>query len=120
MTAGPASTFEKIPVLRDPAEFRCACRSGGFAGPSSGHAPGFVQANMVVLPEAEAADFALYCERNPRPCPVLETLPPGEAEPARTARGADVRTTCRATGSSATARSPASRPTSGTCGAPTW
>lgn len=92
MTSGPASTFEKIPVIGAPAEFRRACRSGGFAGPSSGHAPGFVQANMVVLPEADAADFALYCERNPKPCPVLETLPPGEAEPARTAPGADIRT----------------------------
>ena len=45
----------KIDCVADPQEFRRLCREG-FSGPSSGHAPGHVQANMVILPEAEAAD----------------------------------------------------------------
>jgi len=53
---------------------------------------GFVQANMVVLPAADAARFARFCELNPQPCPVLEVLPAGEAEPKDLARGADIRT----------------------------
>ncbi len=85
-------TTEKIPCVADPAEFRRLCREDGFAGPSSGHAPGRVQANMVILPEAEAADFADFCVRNPGPCPILEVLAPGDPEPRETAPGADVRT----------------------------
>lgn len=75
-----------------PAELRGACRSGAYDGPTSGHAPGFVQANMVILPAADAGDFRLFCERNPQPCPVLEILAPGDPEPKSCAPGADVRT----------------------------
>lgn len=85
-------TIEKIPAVADPAEFRRLCRTEGFAGPSSGHAPGYVQANMVILPEDEAAEFAEFCLRNPGPCPILERLAPGDPVPGRTAPGADVRT----------------------------
>lgn len=75
-----------------PADLRLACRTGRYAGPTSGKATGFVQANMVILPEADAADFRLFCERNPQPCPVLETLDPGTVEPKIIAPGADIRT----------------------------
>lgn len=78
--------------FRTPAELRAACRSGAYDGPTSGHARGFVQANMVILPEADAADFAEFCRRNPKPCPVLEILGAGDPEPKSSAPGADVRT----------------------------
>jgi uncharacterized protein YcsI (UPF0317 family) len=32
------------------------------------------------------------CTRNPKPCPIIEITPPGDPEPARAARGADLRT----------------------------
>ena len=75
-----------------PAALRSACRCGEFAGPTSGKATGFVQANMVILPADWAADFREFCARNPKPCPVLEILDPGATEPRRIAPGADVRT----------------------------
>ena len=75
-----------------PAGLRAACRDGSFDGPTSGKCPGFVQANMMILPSADADDFARFCQLNPTPCPVLEVLTAGEAEPARIAPGADVRT----------------------------
>lgn len=75
-----------------PRELRSACRSGGFDGPTSGHARGCIQANMVILPEGDAADFEEFCRRNPKPCPVLEILAAGDPEPRRSAPGADVRT----------------------------
>ena len=78
--------------FRTPAELRAACRSGAYDGPTSGHARGFVQANMVILPAADAADFAEFCRRNPKPCPVLEILDAGDPEPKSSAPGADVRT----------------------------
>lgn len=77
--------------FRTPAELRAACRSGAYDGPTSGHARGFVQANMVILPAADAADFTEFCRRNPKPCPVLEILGAGDPEPKSSAPGADVR-----------------------------
>ena len=75
-----------------PAQLRRLCRDGAFDGPTSGFAAGHVQANMVILPKAYADEFADYCARNPKPCPVLEVLQPGDPEPATCAPGADVRT----------------------------
>ena len=75
-----------------PSELRALCRTGAFDGPTSGLVPGYVQANMVILPQGDADDFADYCARNPKPCPVLEILDAGDPEPKRSARGADVRT----------------------------
>ncbi len=74
-----------------PAELRAACRNGAFDGPTSGKCPGFVQANMVILPAAFAEEFTEFCSLNPKPCPILEVLPPGGVEPVLIAPGADVR-----------------------------
>ena len=75
----------------DPAALRLSCRSGAFDRPTGGHVPGFVQANLVILPQEDAADFLLFCERNPRACPLVEVLPPGAREP-RCAPGSDIAT----------------------------
>jgi uncharacterized protein YcsI (UPF0317 family) len=72
------------------AEVRGAIRRGEWRGPTAGLAPAYAQANLVVLPREHAFDFLLFCQRNPRPCPVLEVLDPGATEPA-CAPGADVR-----------------------------
>jgi uncharacterized protein YcsI (UPF0317 family) len=71
---------------------RLAAREGTWRGPTAGLAPGFTQANLVVLPQADAFDFLRFCLRNPKPCPVLEVTEPGSPEPAETAPGADLRT----------------------------
>lgn len=78
--------------MNTPAEVRAAIRAGEFDGPTAALAPGFTQANLVVLPEADAFDFLRFCVANPRPCPVLEVLEPGTVEPVGTAPGADLRT----------------------------
>jgi uncharacterized protein YcsI (UPF0317 family) len=46
-------------------------RTGTFTGPTSGLAPGNVQANLVILPRNLAHDFLRFAQANPRPCPVL-------------------------------------------------
>ena len=76
----------------NPKDLRAACRNGAYAGPTSGHAPGYVQANMVILPEKDATDFEEFCALNPKPCPILEILNPGNPEPKVSAPGADIRT----------------------------
>jgi uncharacterized protein YcsI (UPF0317 family) len=75
-----------------PAAVRAAIRSGEWTGPTAGLAPAYVQANLVVLPEADAFDFLRFCVRNPKPCPVLEVCDPGSPEPGELAPGADLRT----------------------------
>ena len=74
------------------ARFRLRCRSGQHRQPTTGCAPGFVQANLVVLPKALAFDFLLFCQRNPKPCPLLDVTDPGSPEPTTIAPGADLRT----------------------------
>jgi uncharacterized protein YcsI (UPF0317 family) len=79
-------------VLPDkPAEVRGLIRSGQWRGVTAGVSPRFVQANLAILPKDLAFDFLLFCQRNPRPCPVLEVIEAGQVEPALTAPGADIR-----------------------------
>ncbi len=66
-------------------------RTGDLHGLTSGMAPGHVQANLVVLPMEQAFDFLLFCQRNPKPCPLLEVVEAGSTEPRRMAPDADLR-----------------------------
>jgi uncharacterized protein YcsI (UPF0317 family) len=75
-----------------PAAVRDAIRSGTWRGSTSGAASGYAQANLVVLPQAWAADFRDFCERNPQPCPLLDVTDRGSPHPSRTAPTADLRT----------------------------
>jgi uncharacterized protein YcsI (UPF0317 family) len=80
------------PSTAQPREMRARIRRGEWTGPTVGCCDGHFQANLVVLPSRLAADFLLFCERNPGPCPLLEATKPGEFEPRDTAPGADLRT----------------------------
>lgn len=73
-------------------DVRAACRARELAGPTPGLAPGFVQANLVAVPSDWAFDFLLFCQRNPKPCPLLDVTEPGDPEPKFAAAGADLRT----------------------------
>jgi uncharacterized protein YcsI (UPF0317 family) len=70
---------------------RAAIRRGQHIGPTRGLAPGYAQANLVILPEAEAADFRQFCALNAKPCPLLEVTEVGSPFPILTATGADLR-----------------------------
>src|SRR5438445_13298286 len=58
-------------------DVRMACRTGGFAGHTTGLAHGFVQGNLAILPRDWAEDFLRYCTANPKACPVLGVSDPG-------------------------------------------
>jgi len=81
--------FRPLPL--SPVELRSRFRRGDLARPTAGLAPGFVQANLVVLPRALAFDFLLFTQRNPKPCPLLEVVEAGSVEPREMAPGADLR-----------------------------
>ncbi|MBI4241394.1 MAG: putative hydro-lyase [Candidatus Rokubacteria bacterium] len=77
---------------RHPKEIREEIRRGKYTGVTAGLAPGYVQANLAVLPQEHAYDFLLFCQRNPRPCPLIEVTDVGSPEPTGVAPGADLRT----------------------------
>jgi len=63
----------------------------GLRVPTAGWAPGFAQANLIVLPQDSATEFELFARRNPRPCPLLDVTEQGSGV-TRLAPGADLRT----------------------------
>jgi uncharacterized protein YcsI (UPF0317 family) len=71
---------------------RLDIRQGRHKGPTHGLAMGCVQCNVVIIRQALAFDFLLYCQRNQRACPILEVTDPGDPEPKQIAPGADLRT----------------------------
>jgi uncharacterized protein YcsI (UPF0317 family) len=67
---------------------RHAIREGRWTQHTSGVADGHVQGNLVILRKAQADDFLAYCQRNPKPCPVLAVSQPGR--PGLPSLGADL------------------------------
>ncbi len=75
-----------------PEEVRQLIRKGQMTGPTAGMAASYAQANLVVLQKDLAFDFLLFCQRNQKPCPVLDVTDAGSPVPAIAAPGADIRT----------------------------
>lgn len=71
---------------------RLAARRGELTEQTSGLAAGFAQANLVILPAEFARDFLLFCQRNPKPCPLLDVTEPGDPVPRRATPNGDLRT----------------------------
>ena len=71
------------------ADVRSLCRRGEFRGQTSGIASGFVQCNVVILPAPSARHFQDFCERNPKPCPLL-AMSPEAGNPTLPALGDDI------------------------------
>ncbi len=73
-------------------ELRAAIRAGRHTVVTTGLAPGMVQANLAILPRDWAADFLLWCQRNPKPCPVIGVSQPGDPTLPMLGADNDVRT----------------------------
>lgn len=73
-------------------EARKLFRSGEWSCPTTGLALGYVQANLVILPQSWAEEFAMFCHLNPRPAPILDITLPGDPRPMKVATQADLRT----------------------------
>ena len=71
---------------------RHAIREGRWTGHTSGLADGHVQGNLVILRKALADDFLRYCQRNPKPCPVLAVSEPGRPDLPSLGADLDIRT----------------------------
>lgn len=75
-----------------PARARAAIRRGEITGPTTGFCAGYAQGNLVVLPKDLAWDFLLFCQRNPKACPLLEVADAGQRSFARFSPGSDIAT----------------------------
>ncbi len=59
-------------------EARLRIREGALTGHSAGVAPGYVQANLAIMPAEYAQEFQTFCQLNPKPCPMLAIGAPGD------------------------------------------
>ena len=78
--------------MRHPRDIRHAIRRREHTGHTAGLAPGYVQGNLCVVPREYAADFLLFCQRNPKPCPVLGVSEPGDPRLPMLGEDLDIRT----------------------------
>jgi uncharacterized protein YcsI (UPF0317 family) len=78
--------------MAHPREVRAAIREGRHRRHTAGLAPGYVQGNVCILPREYAADFRAFCERNPKPCPLLAESPPGDPRLPALGEDLDIRT----------------------------
>lgn len=78
-------------AMISPVEIRELIRKQEITGPTAGMSKGFAQANLVILKKEHAFDFLLFCQRNPKPCPLLDVTEPGSFHPSKIAKDADIR-----------------------------
>ncbi len=62
--------FEQLRQSEQP-DVRSKIRDGSYCDHTSGLAKGFLQANLVILDQSHSLDFMRYCQRNPKPCPLV-------------------------------------------------
>ena len=75
-----------------PRQARRVIRAGQHRGHTAGMAPDHVQGNLCILPAEHAADFAAYCQRNPKPCPLIGMSAPGDPHLPALGEDIDIRT----------------------------
>ena len=82
-----AISFEQL-RQEDQLAVRTKIRSGAYCDHTSGLANGFLQANLVILEQSYALDFMRFCQRNPKPCPLVGVTDTGS--PFMRTLGADI------------------------------
>lgn len=71
---------------------RAAIRAGRYRRHTAGLAEGRLQANLAIMPAAYALDFFRYCQRNPRPCPLVGVTDTGDPRLGTLGHDLDIRT----------------------------
>ena len=80
------------PQRSAPYQVRLDARAGKLTGPTASLAPGHVQANLAILPRDLATDFLRFCQKNPKPCPLLAVSEPGDPSLPELGVDIDIRT----------------------------
>jgi uncharacterized protein YcsI (UPF0317 family) len=84
-------TFDEAKSL-SPADLRKRIRAGDWTTETVGLALGQMQANLAIVPLEDAFDFMRFCQRNPKPCPLITVTDPGDPTSTFFAADADIRT----------------------------
>src|SRR5258706_5210123 len=92
LNAAPSPQTHANSSAEQVSQARAAIRAGRYTSHTSGIARDHVQGNVVVLPQSLASDFLRFCQRNPKPCPVLAVSEPGDPMLARLGADIDIRT----------------------------
>ncbi|MFC2008912.1 D-glutamate cyclase family protein [Chloroflexota bacterium] len=84
-------SIEQLAAM-SPKEFRELCRRGGWSDYTIGVCRNYAQNNLAIVPMEYAHSFSVFCQRNPRPCPVVDVTEAGSPTPTLVASDADLRT----------------------------
>ena len=57
--------------IKDPVEARKVIRENKYTEQTAGSANKYVQGNLCILPSKYAMDFASFCQKNPKPGPLI-------------------------------------------------
>ncbi|WP_210203634.1 putative hydro-lyase [Breoghania corrubedonensis] len=71
---------------------RQAIRLGEYQSHTAGLGKGCLQANVVITPAAYALDFMRFCQRNPKPCPLIGVSDTGNPDMFTLGADIDIRT----------------------------
>lgn len=74
------------------ADVRAAIRAGRYGSHTAGLGAGRLQANIAIMREAAALDFMRFCQRNPKPCPLVGVSDTGRPTMTTLGRDLDIRT----------------------------
>lgn len=87
---GESVAFERL--RRFPREaVRRAIRAGHYSGHTAGLGMGYLQGNVAILPADFALDFFRFCQRNPKPCPLVGVSDTGDPNMFTLGRDIDIR-----------------------------
>lgn len=75
----------------DPSQLRSKIRTKFWTGPTSGTCKGYLQANLVILPQLWMNEFLQYCHLNSQPLPVLGHGKVGDPRVDILAKDSDIR-----------------------------
>jgi len=86
MVTQPSEDIDTSVLAND--AIRQRIRNGQHDAHTAGLAPGMLQCNLAILPQPYALDFLRFCQRNPKPCPVVGVSDTGN--PMLPTLGADI------------------------------
>ncbi|SNY91323.1 Uncharacterized protein YcsI, UPF0317 family [Cohaesibacter sp. ES.047] len=71
---------------------RQVIRHGDYSRHTAGLGDGMLQANVVIMPAIQALDFMRFCQRNPKPCPLIAVSDTGNPIMSTAGKDIDIRT----------------------------
>ena len=73
-------------------QLRAVIRSGDYKGQTAGLSKNMLQTNLIILEQKNALDFMIFCQRNPKACPLVGVSDVGAPFLKTLGKNIDVRT----------------------------